>query len=138
MKNCSLCKKDKEYIEFYKVKTRNGYSSHCRKCHIKRCSDYTKSEIGAFNKRKASFKHNYGLCIEEYYKLLKEQNGVCAVCFTFSKTRRTEHLFVDHDHKTGKVRGLLCRDCNIGLGNLRDSIFIIRSFEQYLIKYLTN
>ena len=55
----------------------------------------------------------YGITAEQYNKMLAEQNGVCAICGRPPKTKR---LHVDHDHKTGKIRALLCMMCNTKLG----------------------
>ncbi len=64
------------------------------------------------------------------------QDGVCAICRrpeTFITTGQGPcRLSVDHDHKTGKVRGLLCRDCNVGLGNFGDSGERLRNAAAYL------
>lgn len=70
----------------------------------------------------------HGLSSNEYDTLLDLQNGICAICDRPSK------LHIDHDHATGKVRGLLCRSCNHGLGNFKDDTTILVS----AIKYLNN
>lgn len=70
----------------------------------------------------------YGLSMENYKFLLKKQKACCAVCKSpFKKTP-----FVDHDHKTGAVRGLLCLACNFGLGYFRDSPTICKKAAKYL------
>ena len=74
-------------------------------------------------------KVKYGLSSEDYLCLLKEQEGVCAVN---NCGRQISH--VDHDHVTGKVRGLLCKQCNWTLGHTGDSIERLRG----LIEYLSN
>jgi hypothetical protein len=76
--------------------------------------------------RRTSARRTYGLTPEEYGQLFHNQNGVCAMC----KERKT--LQVDHCHSTGKIRGLLCRECNLGLGHLKDSILLLNSAIQYL------
>jgi hypothetical protein len=68
----------------------------------------------------------YGLSISDYERLLELQCGVCAICEMPEKKlhRRTgeiRRLSVDHDHTTGKVRGLLCAACNLAIGNIRDN-----------------
>lgn len=71
----------------------------------------------------------YGISLEEYDGLFKKQNGQCAVCGKVS----SKHLYVDHDHITGKVRGLLCRDCNLALGFVHDDPKIILKLHDYLL-----
>jgi hypothetical protein len=58
----------------------------------------------------------YGISPEQYDLMLRYQGGACGIC----GERPTGRLCVDHDHVTGKVRGLLCHRCNLGLGNYRD------------------
>lgn len=70
----------------------------------------------------------YGISLDEFLGLKKRQNNKCAICQ--KRFRRTP--YVDHDHKTRKVRGLLCITCNSGLGMLQDSIRVIESAAKYL------
>ena len=86
--------------------------------------------------RDKDLRRNYGIGIEEYNKFLVEQNGVCAICFQpeTAKTRsgKVKPLVVDHNHDTGAVRGLLCNECNAGIGHLKDSAELLRSGVAYL------
>ena len=72
----------------------------------------------------------YGLTRESWNDLFIKQNGLCAVCGDWLKFLKTAH--VDHDHNTGKVRGLLCKKCNTGLGQLRDSSELLLKASNYL------
>jgi hypothetical protein len=65
---------------------------------------------------------------EEYSTMLNTQGGVCAIC----KGVCTRALAVDHNHVTGKVRGLLCNNCNRGLGHLKDDVGLLRQAVMYL------
>jgi hypothetical protein len=67
--------------------------------------------------RKHSLLKRYGISIEQYNRLHRLQKGCCAVC---GEPEVGDRLEVDHNHKTGKVRGLLCRYCNLAIGHLRD------------------
>jgi hypothetical protein len=62
--------------------------------------------------------------------MLEQQNGVCAICHGNCTTWKA--LSVDHDHRTGKVRGLLCQTCNTGIGALDDSPDLLRRALEYL------
>lgn len=79
----------------------------------------------------------YNLTKEEYGKLFNEQKGCCAICEKPQSelTGRIKHLGIDHNHQTGKVRGLLCDVCNRGIGYLRDDIVLITKALNYLKKY---
>lgn len=80
--------------------------------------------------RRAALKKLYGLTIEDYERLLSEQNGVCAICKRVCKTGR--RLAVDHCHETGRVRGLLCANCNHVLGKLNDDVELLQAAVSYL------
>lgn len=76
-----------------------------------------------------SLERFYKMTKEDYEELLKKQKGLCAIC----KTNPGVRLSVDHDHKTGRVRGLLCRKCNLGIGFLKDSVDFLRNAIDYLL-----
>ena len=77
----------------------------------------------------------YGISADDYALLLREQNGVCAICHrpeeTWSKGVK-RYLAVDHDHETKEVRGLLCGRCNPGLGYFQDDILRLEAAIRYL------
>ena len=81
--------------------------------------------------RKNSYARYYGITLEEYEILLTKQNNSCAICNapTGSNGKR---LSVDHNHQTGEVRGLLCDDCNIGLGKFKDNSNLLAIAINYL------
>ena len=72
-----------------------------------------------------------GLSVEDYNTLLKKQNYGCAIC-QVHEMKLSKKLAVDHDHKTGRVRGLLCDSCNRGIGLLEDSSVVLRTAAEYL------
>ena len=77
----------------------------------------------------------FGITRSDYVKLFNDQNGVCAICHqpeTAARKGVVRSLAVDHDHKTGKIRGLLCSDCNTGIGKLKDDPNILLSASEYL------
>ncbi|KKM07229.1 hypothetical protein LCGC14_1736070 [marine sediment metagenome] len=79
----------------------------------------------------ANLQRKYGITLADYDRMLKKQHGGCAICGRAPKTRR---LDIDHDHKTGKVRGALCHRCNRGLAWYSDSPALLRSAAKYLSK----
>lgn len=115
-KPCKLC-----FTEF----TPNAPSAHY-------CSDKCKDEAIA-----DSFLHRqYNISLEDYRDLFVEQNGKCAICNRDGRGRISIHhsmpLVIDHDHKTHKVRGLLCHTCNTALGQLEDSVELLNKAISYL------
>ena len=77
-------------------------------------------------RRKYALRQKYGLSLEEYDTMMHKQNGACAICGSNGR------LHVDHNHDTGKVRGLLCMDCNTGIGKLQDSADLLKKAAEYL------
>lgn len=76
----------------------------------------------------------YGINIEQFNQMLIEQNCCCAICGSkFPKTKSGE-FNVDHNHLTNKVRGLLCHNCNLGLGHFKDSLELLEKAKSYLIR----
>lgn len=82
--------------------------------------------------RARGLKRHYGLTASAYQALLDSQVGCCAVCHTTRGNSRSDRLFVDHDHATGKVRGLLCGRCNTILRRMGDDLDGVMRFVAYL------
>lgn len=90
--------------------------------------------------KESKLKRVYGISLEEYNKLLKKQGGVCAICRnkeTIKQNGKIIDLGVDHNHKTKKVRELLCSKCNPALGNLNEDISLFYKCIEYLKKHQT-
>jgi len=81
-------------------------------------------------KDKQRLKSKYGITLEQFENLLKSQGGVCRIFK--NKCSVYAYLSVDHDHKTGQVRGLLCRSCNLVLGFAREEPEILEAAITYL------
>jgi hypothetical protein len=111
MKSCIRCKESKSKEAYPLPK-----SKICKKC----------------QSRRARIAERYSLSWQDYEHMKHMQAGGCAIC----KCDIPEggKINVDHDHKTGKVRGLLCRDCNLALGFFKDSLDNIRNALRYLSK----
>ena len=81
--------------------------------------------------RDSALKANYGITLEDYDKMFKLQKGRCAICG--EKYGRTLH--VDHNHRTYKVRGLLCQKCNMAIGLMQDNVKMLRKAIEYLEEF---
>jgi hypothetical protein len=77
-------------------------------------------------------KNKYGIAPADYYRMLDEQDGACAICHATEDSYGRSKFCVDHDHKTGLVRGLLCTHCNRVIGLFKDSAELARSAATYL------
>jgi len=81
--------------------------------------------------RNSAYKRHFGITIQDYDDMYIEQGGRCATCGTH-QSKLGRRLHIDHCHKTGIVRGLLCHNCNVGIGNLKDDITIMKNIIKYL------
>lgn len=81
---------------------------------------------------RTKLKIRYGITLEEFEHMLALQGGVCAICKQPENDRYKRRLSVDHDHSTGKVRGLLCHMCNTALGKLKDNPELFDAAASYL------
>lgn len=122
---CAGCKEYKPTSEYNRNKgTRDGFEAECKIC---RKRYYTPERT-----RKQRMKRIYGITIEDYQQLFEKQGGVCAICGGKETDPRKGTFCIDHDHKTKKVRGLLCTSCNIGLGYFKDDINSLKMAVKYL------
>ena len=124
--------KQKEYFKQYYLKNRDKFLKKAKEYKLKNPYKNYIEKVGyakiAIMQRKSYLKRAYNVTLEEYEKKLKEQNYCCAICNRHqSKFKRK--LAVDHDHKTGKVRDLLCAGCNVDVSVVEDRLEI-------LLKYL--
>lgn len=104
--------------------------SFCRKCDYQRYKQKEKEYVKQYYKNNY-LQNLYNISPEEYDKMLKEQNNCCKICKT-SQEKLKVTLAVDHCHKTGKVRGLLCNKCNLALGLLKDDLALLQEAINYL------
>lgn len=81
----------------------------------------------ALYKRRHRIKAAYGITLEQYDEMVERQQGRCAVCHLIPDV-----LVIDHDHETGRVRGLLCQNCNRGIGLMRDDPSVLSRASVYL------
>jgi hypothetical protein len=85
----------------------------------------------------AKLKATFGITLEQYEAISEKQNHCCAICGTPQAEQRRK-MAVDHDHVTDEVRALLCGNCNVGLGNFKDSEQILTKAIKYLYDHRTN
>ena len=122
MKKCSACGLTKSLLDFHKqAKDKSGLRSQCKVC-------------VADNYRHWWLKSTYEITLKEYQTLLIKQGGVCAICSTGIAGGKHTTFNVDHCHKTNKIRGLLCTQCNLGIGKLGDSFAHLKNATHYLSK----
>lgn len=133
MKECRNCGQIKSFAEYHANKeTRDGCSSYCKGCATERSKVWkSKNKDRAKN---TDLQAKYGISFIEHAAIFIEQKGCCAICGIKEKDATRKILFVDHDHKTGKVRGLLCHHCNSGLGYFMDNPENLSKAEVYLMK----
>ena len=84
-------------------------------------------------RRDSHLKKTYGISLAEYDEMLEEQGNGCAICGT-SPEKNGRRLDVDHCHTTGKIRGLLCHSCNLGIGKFKDNPDLLAEELKYLYK----
>jgi hypothetical protein len=154
MKLCTLCKETKDYEQFHKDSgKKDGHQSRCKDCvrattlnwqknnpekakqHSKKATDKwqkeNKEKLHKPSKEWRKFyriKEKYGLSKEEFNEMESEQSGICKIC------EKDKPLCVDHCHTSGRVRGLLCRDCNLLLGFAFDNTETLKKAADYLIR----
>jgi len=87
-----------------------------------------------FNYRRKSLLAKYGINSDIYNSMITDQKGSCKICGTKNPGRKNKHFYVDHCHKTGKVRGLLCAHCNLAIGQFGDNPDIILRASMYVRK----
>ena len=125
----------REYQKQYARKRRkeSGYRERKRELSNSYYQSLSPEKKQEYSRRVQLWKH--GMSIEDYDTLLEKQNGVCAICMEPETGVEGQRLAVDHDHETGRVRGLLCRKCNLGIGNLDDDPSLLWKALEYLVQH---
>jgi DNA-directed RNA polymerase subunit M/transcription elongation factor TFIIS len=109
----------------FTLRNSKGIQSYCPPCHnaYRRERHALHYRLDPEEQRRRNYKQNYGITEEDYQRMFEQQGGVCAACGrpeTRMNARIKGRLYVDHDHVTGRVRALLCINCNAALGALND------------------
>lgn len=119
MKRCGHCHKIKQLSDFPKrSRQKDGLNYNCRECSLQQGKE-------------SKYRLRYGITLQEKEKMLEEQDGKCAICERIILGRSC----VDHDHKTGKIRKILCDSCNTGIGFFGDSSSLLLKAASYLMEY---
>lgn len=114
-KKCRLCLEIKPIINF-SIRNTGIHRNECKTCW-----------------RDKNLYNSFKITLSQYKELSNNQNNTCAICFSeFSPNG--QNLSVDHCHKTGIIRGLLCSECNFGLGKFKDNIELLNNAIKYLKK----
>jgi hypothetical protein len=136
MKKCTKCGEQKPLSEFYKDSLKlDKLRNSCKVCDRLKSHTWRKADPIKTREcwRASKLKKKYNITNEKYENMKTEQNNKCAIC---DNVLGFGHLSaIDHCHKTGMVRGLLCRGCNLLLGNAKDSTDILKSAILYLDKH---
>lgn len=148
-RECSVCKQKKPVSEFNKYTDSkqpiNGwrYYSRCRECNKELCSNYGKTnrskrnkrlrewrrnnpDVAKLNDQKKRFKSKYGLTLEQVEFLKSYKDNRCWIC------NEITNLFVDHNHSSGRIRGMLCASCNTFLGRIEKHPKLLENMKGYL------
>lgn len=134
---CPKCKGSKLLNEFGKDSSKQkGISCWCKLCKktwrvIWRKQNPEKTKERDF---KNDLKKHYDITPEKYWKMFEDQKGVCACCSQSHELFR-RRFHVDHDHSNGQVRGLLCTECNPGIGYFQESVERLEMAIKYLGKF---
>ncbi len=140
-KKCSKCKQRKGLSAFFKDNTyADGFYPICKVCFKKQCkkdlsinkTDLHKDvELASKARERSWLNQGINLTWEGYLTMLQRQDNKCAICKIPAKGLK-KALAVDHDHATGKIRGLLCNSCNQMLGKAKDNLTILQNAIEYL------
>lgn len=156
MKKCSKCFIDKDTTEFHRHSgTKDGLQPDCKECkkgYRKKWYEANRGAVLAKNKewlaknpghsrewyrnnkqiaRNWQLNRDFGISLDQYNKMLQDQSSKCKIC-NVSQDETPKNFAVDHCHLTNKIRGLLCQNCNLGIGYFRDNHEILNKALKYL------
>jgi hypothetical protein len=141
MKICNICCETKPLGAFsLHKKGAQGRHPACKICrsqqakawYLSKRQEIIESRREWRKRTGADRRHSYGLSVEEFNAMIVAQNGRCAICLEVPSERG---FHVDHCHLTGKIRGLLCRGCNLALGHMKDDPIRLQEAVTYLYKH---
>ena len=150
LKLCRDCKEEKPLADFSPdSRTKDGRQGRCKRCrvvleaegrreyrkkHPRQFAEYSRRHREKVGREAVLFRERmkkHGITAEQYDAMFLRQDGKCAIC-AVEMWNAYNRLSIDHDHQTGRVRGLLCRKCNAGIGCLGDDIELLAAAIAYL------
>lgn len=120
----------------WRSNNKEKFKSYCRGWH--REAKKKNPESYSLRTRNVYLKNKYGITLEEYNNLVEKQNNVCKICKSVDERQSKTNLpflYIDHDHRTGTIRGLICQNCNTLLGFAKDNTDTLRFAFCYLTNY---
>lgn len=123
-RTCTKCESTKPIEDF-------SSDFHCKECISTYKRNYYNTPETKQKYWERSILKKFGLTPQQYQEMFDLQNGRCKICNTHQSELK-QRLSVDHNHKTGKVRSLLCNDCNTGIGLLKESVDILQTAILYI------
>ncbi len=139
MKKCSKCGQLKPLEAFGKARTcKDGHRSQCKECWVPYHRAYNEKHRDRLSvqRKEAHLRREYGLSLEDYWKLIVLQGNRCAVCGGMEPGGTSGEWNVDHSHEMDQVRGLVCWSCNVLLGMCHENPEILKAALRYLEEYL--
>lgn len=144
---CTRCEQPKPLSGFHRSGTKKDrLQSRCKVCQATQAKAWKKAHPERTKATSKAWQSNnvprrferilrvlYGITVEDWARMFNTQKGLCEICMVGLGFDRTTH--VDHCHKTGKVRGLLCADCNKGLGAFSDQPEVLRYAALYVERH---
>lgn len=145
-KKCNTCGEEKDLSDYGNCTNRLSKKVY-KKNQCNRCRNILRRRANELNKPayrlerfKGRLKTRFNMRIEDFNKLLDAQDSKCAICkepiILLGDCKKSKKHAIDHDHRTGKIRGILCNVCNVGLGHFKDNIFLLERAIEYLGKYV--
>jgi hypothetical protein len=137
-KVCTKCKIEKSLTLFNSRRGKQFHLLHswCKECEYNGLKNWNLENPNKIREYRAKHRWTFskrlkrrGITIDGFWKLYDSQNGKCAICLD---SIAAENSAIDHNHKTGKIRGILCKNCNRGIGLLKDEAQILNSAYKYL------
>ena len=135
-KRCAVCRQARPLAEFHRQsKSPDGRQSRCKPCAVALAMQWNKDHPERFrrNQRTTRLRREYGITHEDYETMLARQKGRCAICR--KPPAAGKRLHIDHDHDTGRVRGLLCMPCNSFLGKIGEDVTTLKRAVAYLARH---